>query len=451
MGRDNVVNVVLGKKRYLFGILGIGVAVACAAVALAVRSDFDANQTWVWIRSQQPGLFRVVKNFVTEQDRDVRAIGTTRELPLLQLHLSRKDIAHFSDLYEKFEHPDFGLAYYAEHNLWRNAKLTYAGRTYDVKIKSHGRNPTNHRNGKYISLSVKLPAGEQIQQSRRFSLLVRDHFRPEKQIAFDLAKHFQLLVNQEQLVRVAINHWDEKLYFLDRRFNDSWTEAEGRPSLRIFGYNDTPYSSVKSSIHTDGEFDREAFEQRFLQTLEELEYPPSQHRPLCDRFLALNQAIADQRVDLVDEFFDLEYLANFEAVRMIAGLVGHSIGRSDNLYMFYDTANGRFYPAITRDTSMSAMRFIRGGSPELYINTAGVWELPLFRVFRSTTSCGSGATQRSGSIWPTKARASGSATKRSESGSRNSATLAGAWLACVVLGCCRTTSPPTISRCSKLT
>lgn len=366
-------------------ILLVVVLGTLALVTTVVRShlapdNFDFSRAWSWIRARQPTVFRAVKDHVIQSDCDVRAIGTTRGLPLFRLALSRKDVAHFADLHEKLEDPQFGVSYYAEHNRWRHARLDYLDRTYDVQIKSHGRNPSNHRNGKFISLSIKLPHGEQINNCRRFSLLIRDHFRPDKQIVFDLAKRFDLLMNQEHLVRVVINHWEEKLYFFDRRFNDALMETTGRPSRRIFGYGDAATRSIKSSILTDGEWDKHVYRQRFSKTLQELEYPASQHPPLMDRFVGLNSVIAEGRVEMLEQYFDMDYLASFEAVRMLAGLNGHSIGRGDNLYVFYDLANGKFYPAITRDASPSLMPFLPTGSPEFYVNHVGIWELPLFKL-----------------------------------------------------------------------
>lgn len=369
------------RKTIALSVIGIVLTTAVLGWALLAFATKSLNLTEAarWVRSR-PELFRDVKDTILENDKDVRAIGKTRNLPIFRLVLSRKDIVHFADLHEKLEDPDFGVAYYAEHNLWRGAVLEHQGKTYDVQVKSHGRSPSNHRNGKYISLSVKLQRGEQIANSRRFSLLVRDHFRPDKQIVFDLAREFGLLMNQEQLVRVAINNWDEKLYFFDRRLDVSFMEVDGRPSMRLFGYADSPYTTVKSSIHTAGDFDATAYRERFMQTLKELEYPESQHEPLCQRFVDVNTAIAEKRYSNLERFFDIDYLSSFEAVRMIAALNGHSIGRSDNLYVFYDTANGLFYPAITRDCTMTPMQFLPGGSPELYVNTVGIWELPMFRM-----------------------------------------------------------------------
>ena len=357
----------------------VGLLLLAGIAGYLLMGSFEATEFWADLRRNNLELATQVKTVIAQADQDVALIGEKRQLPLIALELSRKDIAHFADLYDKYEDPQYGIPYYAQHNVWRKAKLTYDGRRYDVKIKSHGRSPTNHRSGKYISLTVKLPRGEQIHNSRRFSLLVREHFVSKKQVVFDVAEHFGVLTNREQLVRVKINHWEEKLYFFDRRLNDAFMEADGRPSLRIFGYSFSQESTNKSSVFTDGSFNEIKFRTRFKQTLTELEYPETQHAPLTNRFVDFNRMLAEQRYEDLTEFCDLDYISSFQAVRLITCLIGH-LARYDNLYVFYDTANGKFYPVITRDSWMERMELVPNGSPELYVDTAGPWEQPLFHA-----------------------------------------------------------------------
>lgn len=362
--------------RVALAFLGL-LIVACAVAYFFWPADFEVTEAWTVLRRHNLELATQLKDVVVQSDADVAKIGEKRGLPAISIQLSRKDIVHFDDLYRKYEDPDFGIEYYAAHNLWRNAKLTFEGRTYDVKIKSHGRSPTNHRSGRYISLAIKMPRGENIRGSRRFSLLVRDHFVPKKQVVFDVADHFGLLKNQEELIRVQINNWDEKLFFFDRRLNDAFMEVHGRPSMRLFSYSMGIESTIKSSVYTGGPFDEASYRARMQQTLEELEYPESQHEPLIDRFTAFSKMLAEKRYDDLSEFCDMDYLSSFQAFRLVTGLVGH-LARKDNLFVFYDLANGKFYPVVTRDCWMEKMQIFENGSAELFVDTAGIWDQPLF-------------------------------------------------------------------------
>ena len=84
-----------------------------------------------------------------------------------------RELERFADLYAKFEDPDFRVDYYARNNQWRKAKLIHEDQTYKIRIKAHGKNPSGHRVGKYISYAVKLMDGEELFGFRRFSLIVR--------------------------------------------------------------------------------------------------------------------------------------------------------------------------------------------------------------------------------------------------------------------------------------
>ena len=52
------------------------------------------------------------------------------ELPLLRLHLSGADVAHFERLYTHLEEPERNSQRYRAENSWRRAQLAYAGRLY---------------------------------------------------------------------------------------------------------------------------------------------------------------------------------------------------------------------------------------------------------------------------------------------------------------------------------
>ncbi len=65
-------------------------------------------------------------------------------------------------------------------------------------------------------------------------------------------------------------------------------------------------------------------------------------------------------------------------MRLITALNGHFACNQGNLYVFYDLANGLFYPAFTRDCNMTAMKIPDGGTAEWHVNKAYGWPLPMF-------------------------------------------------------------------------
>ena len=87
-------------------------------------------------------------------------------LPLIGLTLSGDDIAHFERIYTPLvgDNPDY--QFYRDRNRWRRAQLRYDGAVYNVRVKSHGRMPSEHwveRDGqRFISLSIDMAPGDRV-------------------------------------------------------------------------------------------------------------------------------------------------------------------------------------------------------------------------------------------------------------------------------------------------
>ena len=185
-------------------------------------------------------------------DKPTGALATA-QLPLIELHLSRADTAHFERLYTHVVGPERNLQRYVEENTWRRAQLGYDGQVYDIRVKSHGRNPTNHSEMqagwryRFISLSIKLEAGHRIHGLNRFKLIVRRGFSDAAPIV-SMAKHVGVFVQDHRLVRVQINNWPEHLFYFSNVLDDRYLESSGfGPFRRIF--YDEPESAY--SDHDD--------------------------------------------------------------------------------------------------------------------------------------------------------------------------------------------------------
>ena len=73
-------------------------------------------------------------------DRSDDAAGRSG-LPLIGLTLSGNDIAHFERIYDRLVGDNLDPRFYRENNRWRRAQLRYDGTVYNVRVKSHGREP----------------------------------------------------------------------------------------------------------------------------------------------------------------------------------------------------------------------------------------------------------------------------------------------------------------------
>ena len=324
------------------------------------------------------------------------------DIPLVRLHLSGADVAHFERLHTYLDGPPRNPPRYRQENTWRRAQLGYDGRLYDIRVRSHGREPDGHSERlagwryRFISLTISLAAGERILGLNRFKLIVRRAF-PDAAPIMGMARHVGAFAQDHRLVRVRINNWPEHLVYFSNVLDDGYLESIGfAPFRRIsYDYPETGYSekldhrtSDHSLIYTDGlplEFEPEAFRRRFKLALAQMEIPESEWEPLFERYAAFNAALSGSAATDTDptEFLDPDYMQRYETARYVLGLSGHGSGFG-NLRVVLNTANGKFYPAFNRDNERSELDLSGGRIPELQINNLGSGfniplALPLFR------------------------------------------------------------------------
>lgn len=354
-------------------VISFLLAITLTVNKIALLNSFSSEKGTIRaVREKFPVLYKNIVKTIHEYDKEVPGIGRKMQLPLFELTLSRKDIAHFSNLYQMYEKSPTGHEYYKKHNSWRKAKLHFEGKTYKIKIRAHGRQPDFHRAGRFISFAIKLKKGEQIRNTRKFSLIIRERIRPERHLILYLADWFHIIKQQEELVGVKINNWDEKLYYFEHRFDEHFMEVQKKSSFRIVENGETnDKSSIVNIVNPKGPlFDLLQFQKQFMNSMERIDLSATQKAGMLERYLALNSAIVSGNYKYINNYFELDYIASFEAARTIAGCMGHGFV-GGNLYVFIDTANGKFYPAISRDNVPSLLRPSAGYPVERQINFLG--------------------------------------------------------------------------------
>ena len=349
------------------GILSLLLVTSVAAYLGIAGTDGDMYQVRKRIYSQSKPVYRVVKRTIQDNDMDnVRAVDP--ETPAIQLLLSRQDVAHFADLYSKFENPKFGVQHYLQDNKWRKAELVHDGRKYRIKIKSHGRNPSGHRAGKFISFAVKLDGGERLLGYRRFSLIVRNRIQSDRQVLKQLSEDLDLLYHDLFIVRVKINSWEEKLYYLQPQFDDAYFETQNLASMRTFTRSVSPTeSSHKSMLNIKGAgsyFDPSVYQSDFLTLLDDEVYSVDQKREIIGRHKELNTVLQAGDYRHLIDYIDLEYIASFDAFRTIAAASEHGFASETNFHVVYDFANGKFYPIVTDDAYWTRLQLEDGQAVE---------------------------------------------------------------------------------------
>ena len=201
------------------------------------------------------------------------------------------------------------------------------------------------------------------------------------------AREAHVLVQDHRLVRVQINDWPEQLFHFSNLLDDEYAEAAGQASLRIVTYDypddartDKALVYSDSPQYTGNTFD---FPEHFRRAMAQSETPSDDWEPLLRRYSAFNTAIRGDSAAGPAEFFDLEYLGRFETIRYVLGLNGHGF-ILNNLRVFLNTANGKFYPALGRDDIPSTLDLSDSRTPELELNNYDYHggnppdELPMF-------------------------------------------------------------------------
>ena len=297
-------------------------------------------------------------------------------LPLIGLTLSGDDITHFERIYARLvgDNPDY--QFYRDHNRWRRAQLRYDGAVYNVRVKSHGREPHGHwveRDGqRFISLSVRMAPGDRVVGLSRFKLIVRENLIDAQPLVMPMAREAHLLLQDHRLVRVQINDSREKLFYFSNLLDDEYTEAAGHASLRTVSYDYPDDGGTdKALVYSDSPQYRGTaydFPEHFRRALTQMEIPRNDWEPLLRRYSEFNTALSGSGAADPADFFDLEYLGRYETIRYVLGLEGHGFIQG-NLRVFLNTANGKFYPALGRDNSPSMLDLSGNRTPELQLNT----------------------------------------------------------------------------------
>ena len=312
---------------------------------------------------------------VAAHDRSDDTAGRS-SLPLIGLTLSGNDIAHFERIYDRLSGDDRDARFYQENNRWRRAQLRYDGMVYNVRVKSHGRDPNEHsveQDGqRIISLSIEMAPGDRIAGLNRFKLIVWENLTETQPLVMRMAREAHLLVQDHRLVRVQINDSREHLFYFSNLLDDEYTEATGHATLRTVSYDypenggtDKALVYTDSSQYSDNTGD---FPDHFMRALTQMGIPRIDWEPLLRRYSEFNTAISGHGAADPAEFFDLEYLGRYETTRYVLGLVGHGFIQG-NLRVFLNTANGKFYPALGRDNIPALLDLSGGRSPELQLNT----------------------------------------------------------------------------------
>ena len=327
----------------------------------SLYKEIGLGNTAAYIRSFSPGFYRDLRQTLF----DIGVLGVTKRtgMPLMKVNFSRDDIIHLKKLYKSIDFERSNYNFYTKHNKWRKAEIEFEGKEYKIKFKSHGRAPLpDHKDGRYISLSVKLSKGNTIRKAKRLNLIVRTKFNVINLQTLFFAKKLGIIAQKEEWIRVKINNWPERIFSLEHRLNNDFMEYTGRSSLVRLGYTSPPpkYDSHKSLTYVFPDecktcaFPYDELRARLTVALKKEEIQKENHDLIIERYISYYDAMVKRDSKKLIQFFDQDYITTLAALHSISGFTWHGY-LAINFFNFYNQADGFFYPAVSRDDYASKL------------------------------------------------------------------------------------------------
>ena len=305
-------------------------------------------------------------------------------LPIYDFMLSKKDVAHFNNLSKQAVNQ--GYLDKGQLNPWRDAKLRLDGTKYDVKIKLHG-DLAVHWANHLKSFKVKM-LDDSINRISRFNLLIfeDDLFFPRilRIVSYD----FGLFDIRDDFVTLSSEGKLLGFYYLQESLDKDFLEYNKCSNCEMIQVTDNmlrdhtknlviedkiipvknPYSVGYLGSHITP-FDFELSNVDFDESDLNIE-------AILFKVDNLFQAVKDEDIIHLVDYFDIDQITSFEAIRMLFG-AGPSVD-GDNLRLIYSATNSKFYP-IAKEGKILKIKLERGGF-EHRLNQRGDFELKLFAL-----------------------------------------------------------------------
>ncbi|MGD8858668.1 MAG: right-handed parallel beta-helix repeat-containing protein [Myxococcales bacterium] len=189
---------------------------------------------------------------------------------------------------------------------------------------------------------------QQIHHANRFTLVIYPRISKATDVVRFVAERLGVRTQRSHPVRVRFADGYETAYHFEYRLNSTYMDELGVPTWVRLGSGTYESSLPVSRSGTGQRRTWEALESAFSKRLADLELPAGHAESIRRRRGALLDAMQDRDPSAVTEFFDREYMARFEAFRMLVGASGHGFGIGND-FIYFDVAAGLFYPVQHRD------------------------------------------------------------------------------------------------------
>ena len=289
-------------------------------------------------------------------------------LPIYELILSRNDILHFTNISKEAVKKGYMPP---EINTWRNAKIHYNTKKYDIEIKLHG-DMLTHWDSNIKSYKVKTSKQESINNIRRMNFILFEDRKITGKITRLISQKLGLMDIRDDVVALKINSVSQGVYYMQESIGQEFLEYNQCSSCAIIKNTDNfvedhPRNSNKQNFKDPnglyfggGHYTAFNYE---ISNIEPEKSDLNQEKIIYQTNLLFN-AVKEKDVEKVASFFDLEYLSSFEALRILIGSPHFVTG--DNLVLVYKATNGKFYP-VPKNEDLKSI-FLEYGGIERDIN-----------------------------------------------------------------------------------
>lgn len=289
--------------------------------------------------------------------KEIQSKVSKLNIPKLKIVLTDQVIEHFDQLYKDYvleenhtvEYFEF-LKYYKKHNTWKSASLIFEDKVYPIKIKSHGKTPSNHKERDFISLSIKLENNQLIRGANRFNLIVYWRVKEFDYPVYSLiANDLGVFYEKTDLVSVVINDKPAKLYYFEYRLNREYLKEYQPNGLVALKRKDN-----KSMLFFDDKFDSLSIEIEhellgkkydFLQAYEK--------ESIYNNFSLINKYLSQDKFDLIHNFFDVDYISKLLALKTISGT--NDGFEKCNFIAPFCLQDSNFYPFVHRNCMIGSI------------------------------------------------------------------------------------------------
>jgi hypothetical protein len=273
--------------------------------------------------------------------------GSFSELKVQSLELlyKKKTTKYFKELWAGYEkgsnsitYTKEGIAYYKKNRVWKKAKLVSGSDTLKVNIRAHGIEPDGHHIGNFFSYQVKIRKGKKFKGKSKFKLIIYERLGFQVNLLSFYQKKYDLLwAKPEELVKLNINKTGGKLFYVE---DYGVAKPKGLSDMKRLVING--YKSGAEVLGEPTDWVKKAIEISENDSIEKLD------------LLSMNQILLSRDSIKVHDFFDEDYLIRYLVLKTILGYSGHEC-YPGNWYMYYNKANRKFYPALSREPNLMTL------------------------------------------------------------------------------------------------